>query len=63
VLGRINQLCERLAAAGPGTPIDVYQAALRVTLDIIGLVSAPLLLLTAVGDHQSIHSSVRSGQD
>uniref|UniRef100_A0A383VEH9 Cytochrome P450 n=1 Tax=Tetradesmus obliquus TaxID=3088 RepID=A0A383VEH9_TETOB len=37
VLGRINQLCERLAAAGPGTSIDVDQAALRVTLDVIGL--------------------------
>lgn len=42
VLGRINQLCERLAAAGPGTSIDVDQAALRVTLDVIGLVSAAL---------------------
>jgi hypothetical protein len=38
VLGRINQLCERLAAAGPGAAIDVDQAALRVTLDVIGLV-------------------------
>jgi hypothetical protein len=38
VLGRTNQLCERLAAAGPGAAIDVDQAALRVTLDVIGLV-------------------------
>jgi hypothetical protein len=43
-LGRINQLCDRLAAAGPGTAIDVDQAALRVTLDVIGLVSGLLAL-------------------
>eukprot|EP00879_Flechtneria_rotunda_P000943 GHRR01001075.1.p1 GENE.GHRR01001075.1~~GHRR01001075.1.p1 ORF type:complete len:417 (+),score=135.67 GHRR01001075.1:964-2214(+) len=37
VLGRINQLIDRLAAQGPEAAVDVDQAALRVTLDIIGL--------------------------
>eukprot|EP00882_Tetradesmus_deserticola_P027293 GHRQ01030182.1.p1 GENE.GHRQ01030182.1~~GHRQ01030182.1.p1 ORF type:complete len:292 (+),score=107.12 GHRQ01030182.1:158-1033(+) len=37
VLGRINQLIARLEALGPAAAIDVDQAALRVTLDIIGL--------------------------
>jgi cytochrome P450 len=39
VLGRVNQLVARIAAQGPGASIDVDQAALRVTLDVIGLVS------------------------
>jgi hypothetical protein len=38
VLGRINQLIGRLQVLGPGASIDVDQAALRVTLDVIGLV-------------------------
>jgi cytochrome P450 len=38
VLGRVNQLVARIAAQGPGASIDVDQAALRVTLDVIGLV-------------------------
>lgn len=42
VLGRINQLIERLHALGPAASIDVDQAALRVTLDVIGLVRATL---------------------
>lgn len=37
VLSRINQLVDRLAAVGPEASIDVDQAALRVTLDVIGL--------------------------
>eukprot|EP00879_Flechtneria_rotunda_P009548 GHRR01009994.1.p1 GENE.GHRR01009994.1~~GHRR01009994.1.p1 ORF type:complete len:439 (+),score=146.14 GHRR01009994.1:585-1901(+) len=37
VLGRINQLIGRLEALGPRASIDVDQAALRVTLDVIGL--------------------------
>ena len=37
VLGRINQLIARLEALGPAASIDVDQAALRVTLDVIGL--------------------------
>jgi hypothetical protein len=41
VLSRINQLCERIRALGPAASIDVDQAALRVTLDVIGLVGAP----------------------
>jgi cytochrome P450 len=40
VLGRVNQLVARIAAQGPGASIDVDQAALRVTLDVIGLVSS-----------------------
>jgi hypothetical protein len=40
VLGTINQLIERLHALGPEASIDVDQAALRVTLDVIGLVSS-----------------------
>jgi cytochrome P450 len=40
VLGRVNQLVCRIAAQGPQASIDVDQAALRVTLDVIGLVSA-----------------------
>jgi cytochrome P450 len=40
VLGRVNQLVGRIAAQGPGASIDVDQAALRVTLDVIGLVSS-----------------------
>jgi hypothetical protein len=39
VLSRINQLVERIKVLGPQTSIDVDQAALRVTLDVIGLVS------------------------
>lgn len=38
VLGRINQLIGRLESLGPQASIDVDQAALRVTLDVIGLV-------------------------
>lgn len=38
VLGRINELIKRLEALGPAASIDVDQAALRVTLDVIGLV-------------------------
>jgi cytochrome P450 len=37
VLGRVNELLGRLAAQGAGASIDVDQAALRVTLDVIGL--------------------------
>ncbi|KAF6266201.1 cytochrome P450 [Scenedesmus sp. NREL 46B-D3] len=37
VLGRVNQLVGRIAAQGPQASIDVDQAALRVTLDVIGL--------------------------
>lgn len=39
VLSRINQLVERIKVLGPSASIDVDQAALRVTLDVIGLVS------------------------
>lgn len=39
VLGKVNQLLGRLAAQGSCTAVDVDQAALRVTLDVIGLVS------------------------
>jgi hypothetical protein len=39
VLGRINELIGRLQLLGPDASIDVDQAALRVTLDVIGLVS------------------------
>jgi hypothetical protein len=39
VLSRINQLVERIKVLGPAAAIDVDQAALRVTLDVIGLVS------------------------
>jgi len=38
VLSRVNQLVDRVAAQGPTASIDVDQAALRVTLDVIGLV-------------------------
>ena len=31
------QLIARVAAQGPSAPVDVDQAALRVTLDVIGL--------------------------
>lgn len=37
VLSRVNELCGRLAALGPEASVDVDQAALRVTLDVIGL--------------------------
>ncbi|GBF93726.1 cytochrome P450 [Raphidocelis subcapitata] len=37
ILGRINELVARVAAQGPDASIDVDQAALRVTLDVIGL--------------------------
>jgi len=37
VLERVNELCGRLAALGPEASVDVDQAALRVTLDVIGL--------------------------
>jgi cytochrome P450 len=37
VLDRINVLTARLAALGPDASVDVDQAALRVTLDVIGL--------------------------
>jgi hypothetical protein len=35
----VNQLVDRIAAQGGAASIDVDQAALRVTLDVIGLVS------------------------
>lgn len=38
ILERINELVERLHALGPEASVDVDQAALRVTLDVIGLV-------------------------
>ncbi len=37
MLSRINELVARCAALGPEAPVDVDQAALRVTLDVIGL--------------------------
>lgn len=37
VVDRVNELMTRMAAQGPEASIDVDQAALRVTLDIIGL--------------------------
>jgi len=37
VLSRINQLVDRIKVLGPKASIDVDQAALRVTLDVIGL--------------------------
>ena len=39
ILSKVNQLLGRVAALGPEASIDVDQAALRVTLDVIGLVS------------------------
>ncbi|KAI8464712.1 MAG: cytochrome P450 [Monoraphidium minutum] len=37
ILSRINELVMRVAAQGPEASVDVDQAALRVTLDVIGL--------------------------
>jgi hypothetical protein len=37
ILTRINELTARIAALGPEAAVDVDQAALRVTLDVIGL--------------------------
>jgi cytochrome P450 len=37
ILSRINELVSRVSAQGPDASIDVDQAALRVTLDVIGL--------------------------
>lgn len=37
ILGKINELLERLRSIGPKEAVDVDQAALRVTLDVIGL--------------------------
>jgi cytochrome P450 len=39
ILSKVNQLLGRVAALGPEASVDVDQAALRVTLDVIGLVS------------------------
>jgi hypothetical protein len=50
VLDRINELIDRLHALGPDASVDVDQAALRVTLDVIGLVS--------MSDTQRCHSAV-----
>jgi uncharacterized protein YlxP (DUF503 family) len=47
VLSRINQLIGRLQVLGPEASIDVDQAALRVTLDVIGLVSYAELCFVA----------------
>jgi hypothetical protein len=49
VLSRINQLVERIKVLGPAASIDVDQAALRVTLDVIGLVSRGLSRPRGVG--------------
>lgn len=38
ILSKVNELVERIGAIGPEESIDVDQAALRVTLDVIGLV-------------------------
>jgi cytochrome P450 len=46
VLARVNQLVDRIEAQGAAASIDVDQAALRVTLDVIGLVSN---CITALG--------------
>ncbi len=37
IISRINELVSRVSAQGPEASIDVDQAALRVTLDVIGL--------------------------
>lgn len=37
VLGKINELVDRLTVLGPKRSVDVDQAALRVTLDVVGL--------------------------
>jgi cytochrome P450 len=42
VLSRVNQVLVRVAAQGPAASVDVDQAALRVTLDVIGLVGTLL---------------------
>lgn len=39
VLSKVSELIDRCRALGPKHSIDVDQAALRVTLDVIGLVS------------------------
>jgi hypothetical protein len=46
VLNRVNQLVDRIHAQGPSASIDVDQAALRVTLDVIGLVRAHVSAFT-----------------
>lgn len=40
VLDRVNEVVTRAAKLGPEASIDVDQLALRVTLDVIGLVSS-----------------------
>jgi hypothetical protein len=42
-------LVERIAAQGPAASVDVDQAALRVTLDVIGLVRRAGLLREGQG--------------
>lgn len=44
VLSKVNELINRCRALGPEHSIDVDQAALRVTLDVIGLVNYPQIL-------------------
>lgn len=39
ILERVNEVVSRIALLGPKASVDVDQAALRVTLDVIGLVS------------------------
>lgn len=39
ILERVNEVVRRTAKLGPSASIDVDQTALRVTLDVIGLVS------------------------
>lgn len=38
VLSKCDELVGRVSALGPGAVVDVDQAALRVTLDVIGMV-------------------------
>jgi cytochrome P450 len=46
---RIDRLIERTKALGDGAEVDVDQAALRVTLDVIGLVSGDAGVLGGMG--------------
>lgn len=46
IVERCNEVVSRAAKLGPEASIDVDQLALRVTLDVIGLVST-----CCIGDH------------
>lgn len=59
VLAKCDELTERIRGLGPEAAIDVDQAALRVTLDVIGLVRPVPAGNRPISSPQAIRSSFK----